>query len=399
MLSTRADPARPLRSTALSAALLAVAVAAGLFAVAAVSVAVLPWSGQPHVVPAFTGPGWLGGWAQWDSGWYVRIATDGYSYVPGQQSTVVFFPAYPLLMRLTGGLVGDTYLAGILVTLAAGVGAATLFAVWLRDRLGAAAAWSALLLFVLYPYSFFLFGAVYADAVFVVAAIGAFVLLERDRPWLAGMAAAVATAARPMGMILVVGLVLRALERRLDEVPAQPGDETPAQPGAPHSWWSSAGVLVALVGVGAFSLYLWSRFGDPLAFLTGQEAWHQQAGPATWFKVQFFRDVTDVSSPLSWLSYVAHPVLTVVGLALVPGVFRRFGRAYGVYALLMIGLSALATKNFFGMSRYLLAAFPVFAVAGDLVADRPVLRRAAPAVSGIGLVLLTAAFARGYYLS
>ena len=51
------------------------------------------------------------------------------------------------------------------------------------------------------------------------------------------------------------------------------------------------------------------------------------------------------------------------------------------------------------MSRYLLAAFPVFAVAGDLVADRPVLRRAAPAVSGLGLVLLTAAFARGYYLS
>ena len=391
MLSTRADPARRLRSTTVSAAVLAVAVAAGLFVVAAVSVAVFPWSGQSHLVPAFTGPGWLVGWAQWDSGWYHRIATDGYSYVPGQQSTVVFFPAYPLLMRVTGGVVGDTYLAGILVTLAAGVGAATLLGVWLRDRLGAAAAWSALLLFVLYPYSFFLFGAVYADALFVVAAIGAFVLLERDRPWLAGAVAAVATAARPMGVILVVGLVLRALERRRDEAPAQPS--------AARSWWSYGGVLVALAGVGAFSLYLWSRFGDPFAFLTGQEAWDQQAGPATWFKVQFFKDVTDFRSPLSWIAYVAHAVLTVVGLALVPGVFRRFGRAYGVYALLMIGLSALSTKNFFGMSRYLLAAFPVFAVAGSLVADRPVLRRAVPAVSGLGLVLLTAAFARGYYLS
>ncbi len=391
MLSTTVEPARPpLRSTALSAAVLAVAVAIGLFAVAAISVAVLPWSGQPHVVPAFTGPGWLGGWAQWDSGWYFRIATDGYSYVPGQQSTVVFFPAYPLLMRVTGGVVGDTYLAGIVVTLAAGVGAVTLFAVWLRDKVRAAAAWPALLLFVLYPYSFFLFGAVYADAVFVAAAVGAFVLLERGHPWLAGLAAAVATAARPMGVILVVGLVLRALERRRAQEQPTAG---------PRSYLSDAGVLVALAGVGAFSLYLWSRFGDPLAFVTGQEAWDQQAGPATWFKVQFFKDVADVSSPLSWLSYVAHPVLTVVGLALVPGVFRRFGRAYGVYALLMIGLSALSTKNFFGMSRYLLAAFPVFAVAGDLIADRPVLRRAAPAVSGLGLVLLTAAFARGYYLS
>ena len=115
--------------------------------------------------------------------------------------------------------------------------------------------------------------------------------------------------------------------------------------------------------------------------------------------MQFFEDVTDVSSPLSWLTFVAHPVLTLAGLALVPRVFRRFGRSYGIYVLLLIGLSALSTKNFFGMSRYLLAAFPCFAVAGELVADRPRLRQAATAASGLGLVLLTAAFSRGYYLS
>jgi hypothetical protein len=207
--------------------------------------------------------------------------------------------------------------------------------------------------------------------------------------------AAVATAARPMGVLLAVGLVLRALELRRGELP----DGGPRPPGRPRSYLPWAGVLVALAGVGTFSVYLWARFGDPVAFLTGQEAWHQAAGPATWFKVQFFKDVTDVSSPLSWLTYMAHPVLTVAGLALVPGVLKRFGRAYGVYVLLMIGLSALSTKNFFGMSRYLLAAFPVFAVAGDLVADRPLLRRLAPAMSALALVLLTAAFTRGYYLS
>jgi len=158
-------------------------------------------------------------------------------------------------------------------------------------------------------------------------------------------------------------------------------------------------VLVSAGGLAAFCLYLWARFGDPLAFLTGQEAWDQQAGPRTWLKVQFFEDVTDVSSPLSWLTFVAHPVLTIAGLALVPRIFRRFGPGYGVYVLLLIGLSALSTKNFFGMSRYLLAAFPCFAVAGELVADRPAVRRVATVASGVGLVLLTAAYSRGYYLS
>ena len=403
MQSTRAlrtgGSAPPIESSAWSAALLAAGVAAVLFLVSGLAVAFLPWSGQPHVFPAFTGHRWVEGWAQWDSGWYFRIARDGYSYVEGQQSTVVFFPVYPLLMRATGAAVGSAYLAGVLVTAAAGVASATLFFTWVRDRLSPPAARAALLLFVLYPYAFFLFGAVYADAVFILAVIGAFVLLEKDHPWLAGLVGAVATAGRPMGAVLVVGLAVRAWDRQREATVERDASE-PAPTATPtRPWWQVAGVLVSAGGLVAFSLYLWARFDDPLAFLTGQEAWDQQAGLRTWLKVQFFEDVTNVSSPLSWLTFVAHPILTFAGLALVPRVFRRFGRGYGIYVLLLIGLSALSTKNFFGMSRYLLAAFPCFAVAGELVADRPRLRRAATVASGVGLVVLTAAFSRGYYLS
>ncbi|HVF13540.1 MAG TPA: mannosyltransferase family protein, partial [Acidimicrobiales bacterium] len=223
MQSTRAlrtgGPTRANESTAGRAALLAAAVAAVLFVVSGLAVALLPWSGQPHVVPAFTGHRWVEGWAQWDSGWYYRIAQDGYSYVEGRQSTVVFFPAYPMLMRVAGTALGSAYLAGILVTVAAGVASAALFFTWARDRLTPRATngdgvKAALLLFVLYPYAFFLFGAVYADAVFVLAVIGAFLLLERDHPWLAGLVGAVATASRPMGAVLVVGLAVRAWERQ-----------------------------------------------------------------------------------------------------------------------------------------------------------------------------------------
>ena len=400
MQSTRALPADPIESSAwrgaLHAAGLALAVAAVLFVVSGLAVALHPWSGQPHVFPPFTGHRLVEGWAQWDSGWYYRIAHDGYSYVEGQQSTVVFFPVYPLLMRAVAAVVGSTYLAGILVTVAAGVGAAALFSTWVRDRLRPGPARAALLLFVLYPYAFFMFGAVYADAVFIVAAIAAFVLLERDHPWLAGLVGAVATAARPMGAVLVVGLAVRAWERGRD---AEAEADAAEAGGTTARRWRDVGVLLSAGGLAAFSVYLWSRFGDPLAFLTGQEAWDQQAGLHTWLKIQFFKDVTNFSSPLSWLTFVAHPVLTFAGLALVPRIFRRFGKGYGIYVLLLIGLSALSTKNFFGMSRYLLAAFPCFAVAGELVADRPAVRHAATVASGVALVALTAAFSRGYYLS
>lgn len=403
MLSNRPAPARipgpgPAPTAggprAWQAAAVFVAMAAVLFLVMGAVAPRLPEASGLRLAPPFTGPAWLAGWAQWDSGWYHRIAAHGYSYTVGQQSTVAFFPAYPLVVRGARLLIDDPYLAGIAVTFLAGLGAAVLFAAWVRARLSPAAAWTALLAFLLFPYAFFLYGVVYADALFVAALLGAFLLLEADRPVLAGLAGAVATAARPVGIVLVIGLIVRALERRGALRPAEGGwiDWRRAR-------WADAGVLLSLVGLGLWCLYLWSRFGDPFAFATAQAAWHQGAGPETWLKFQFFRDVADLRSPRAWILFMAHPALTVAGACLLPRVFRRFGAGYGIYAALLIGVSALSTKNFFGMARYLLAAFPCFAALGEVLDERPGLRRLYIPAGGVGLVALTAIFGTGYYLS
>lgn len=370
------------------------AVAAVLFVVMGAIAPRLPEASGPHLAPPFTGPSWLAGWAQWDSGWYRQIATHGYSYVAGQQSAVAFFPAYPVIVRATRVVVDDAYVAGIVVTLLAGIAVAALLATWLRSRLSPAAAWAALLAFLLFPYAFYLYGVVYADAVFVAALLGAFLLLEADRPLLAGLAGAVATGARPLGVVLVIGLAVRALERRgaLRPVRAGPVDWHRAR-------WVDAGVLASVLGLAAWCLYLWARFDDPFAFASAQAAWNQGAGPETWFKFQFFRDVADLRRPGAWLLFMAHPVLTVAAACLLPRVFRRFGAGYGVYTALLVAVAALSTKNFFGMARYLLAAFPLFAVVGEVLADRPALRRVALPASGAGLIVLTAVFGTGYYLS
>lgn len=363
-------------------------IAAVLFVVSAVGSIWLPDPGN-HVIPPFHGWRWLHGWAQWDSGWYDAIATGGYGYVPGRQSTIAFFPTYPLAMRAVAVVVGNAYVAGVVVTLASGAAAARLFFAWLSARLTPAGAWAALGLMLLYPYAFFLYGAVYPTALFVMTILGAFVLLENDHPWLAGLVGALATAARPTGVVLVIGLAVRALERR-----RALGEEK--QP-----LWRDAGVLISALGLAGFCFYQWRRFGDPFAFITVQSAWDQQSGPHTWLKFRFFEDLTTLRhrNILGSLSYLAHPVLTVAALALVPRVFRRFGYGYGTYALLAVLVPALATKNFFGMARYLLAAFPCFAVAGELLAERPRLARVAYPAAAVALLGLTAAYSQGQYLS
>ncbi len=50
-------------------------------------------------LPYLDGPIWLDGWSEGDSGWYYGIATYGYFYNPGQQSSIAFFPSYPLTVR------------------------------------------------------------------------------------------------------------------------------------------------------------------------------------------------------------------------------------------------------------------------------------------------------------
>ncbi len=364
------------------------AIAGLLFVVSAIGSTGLPDPGN-QVIPTFHGWRWLQGWAQWDSGWYFAIADGGYGYIPGQQSTIAFFPSYPLLMRAGALVVGNAYVAGVAVTVASGAAAARLFFGWLRERMGRTHAWAALGLMLLYPYAFFLYGAVYPTAFFVMTLLGAFVLLEHDHPCWAGLVGAVATAARPTGVVLIIALAVRAYERRQQN----PSDDRPA-------WWD-AGVLLSALGLAAFCIYQWRRFDDPFAFITVQSAWDQQSGLHTWLKLRFFEDLRGLPDRniLASITYLAHPVLTVGALALVPRVFRRFGYGYGVYALLIVVVPAMSTKNFFGMGRYLLAAFPVFAVAGELLAERPRLAVAVYSLSGLGLVALTAAYGAGRYLS
>ncbi|MEP6561883.1 MAG: hypothetical protein ABJD68_12530, partial [Nakamurella sp.] len=72
-------------------------------------------------LPYLDGPTWLDGWSEGDSGWYYGIATYGYFYNPGQQSSIAFFPSYPLAVRALGAVIGGDYqIAGSLIGVLAG---------------------------------------------------------------------------------------------------------------------------------------------------------------------------------------------------------------------------------------------------------------------------------------
>ncbi len=354
---------------------------------------------------------WIDAWLIDDARWYQSIAADGYFYTPGQQSSVAFFPAYPMTVRGVGLLLGgDVRLAAWLVSLAAGLAAVLLFTGWVWSRLPRPAALTAVAVLMLYPYSFFLYGPMMSDAFFLLLALAPFVLLERRMFWAAGVMGALATAGRPVGVAVAVGLVVRTLEllaqrRAAGTAPPDPARWWPAHVGwreliraIPAVRWREAGVLLSGLGLAGWCLYLWVNFGDPLAFNTVQAApgWYQGTGPKTWFKVIFFG--TMVKGPVDVaLRLFAQALMCLIAVLLLRRVWRLFGWGYLAFSVVVLLIPLLGTKDFMGTGRYVMAAFPVIAAAGHVLANaRPGwLRPVVLAAGFLGMLVVTWVFATG----
>jgi hypothetical protein len=66
----------------------------------------------------------------------------------------------------------------------------------------------------------------------------------------------------------------------------------------------------------------------------------------------------------------------------------------------LIGIPAISSKDFYGLGRYMLAAFPVVAVAGEWLTERPVwIRGAVWTLSGSLLAFIGYSYARGLYVA
>lgn len=375
-----------------------------------------PFANYGGVDPAsYPGSGLFGGWFRFDGNWYFLIATKGYWFNgPAVQSPVAYFPVYPGVLWFLHMVTGiSVKLAASLVTVVCGAAASVGIFRWFRDRLDDNVSRIALITMLLYPYAFYLMGASYGDALFLLASVCAFLLLERDHPVLAGLVGAVATATRPVGIALIIGLIAVTLWRR--HVIA--GEEGKVRIEWRRLRWPDAGVLLSFGGLLGYMTYLGLRFGHPLAFDEVQQSagWDQGSGPRTWFKITWFQQIKNLPQwVVDWvrhgdaatfekiqyaLTVIVQGLFVIGFLVLAVLVWKRFGWGYGVYCLAMLGIALVGTKDFQGTGRYLLSTFPCFGVLAGILATRPRLRFAWWGASGALLLLWAFAFGRGYYVA
>lgn len=314
----------------------------------------------------------FGTFAEWDSGWYVAIADNGYE---SRQSTA-YFPLYPLLVRALSSLTGSTVVAGVLISLLAAGVAAIMLAELARPLLGERGARESVLLVALYPAAF-VFTSVYTDGLFLALSAGAFLAARRQRPWLAGALGALAVATRLLGLALLPALILLLWPRR-------------------RSARELARLLPLLAlpaALGAYALFLDRRFGSWDVFADAQREFWQRHTPTLgplgglWESAESaYHGAAQLALHLPrtgetfdrfdqiavW--FVLHFLLLLAAIALTWVAWRRLGAAFGLYSVTTLVVLLSSTVTWFPLAslpRYLLADFPLFLALASLTLERP----------------------------
>jgi len=293
-------------------------------------------------------------WARWDSVFFVRIAEHGYD-----KTSAAFYPLYPGLVALLGrAFFGHYVVAGIVVSLAAALGAFLLLYHLAEDRLGADGAQRTVLYLAIFPMALFL-QAVYSESLYLLLVLAAFLLAERARFAGAGVAAGLAILTRVTGLALLPALALiawRARERR-------------------HAL---AGLALAVPVAAAYPLLLWQQVGDPWAFWNAQDRWHRHLSPAGPFGGIWQALVHWTPSHADFQHAIAVNAESLVALMLfVPLTiiaWRRFGAPYGLFALLSLALPLSypsARWPLLSLPRFGLVIFPFFLALAALTTGRP----------------------------
>ncbi len=314
-----------------------------------------PWHSHPDNLA-------LDVWARWDSGYYQDIATRGYWYEPGvPYSAVVFFPLYPLLIRLGAAILGDVTLAGVVIShLCLLLALLFLYRLALLELGDEATARRAVLYISIFPTAFF-FSAVYTESAFLLFSVAG-VYFARRRWWLpAALMGLAASATRIVGLAVYVFLLLEWWRVYGPAVRHRLRGEAAGQDEPRGVWPALLVIQLAAAGLLLYMAYLWRRFGSPFVFLEAQAAWDKQAGGSP---LQLIYDLADGLQALSagnasllWL--IPDALAGLVALVVAPFVWRRLGRNYALYTVLCL-LVPMLSGNSQSIIRYVVVVFPIF---------------------------------------
>lgn len=306
-------------------------------------------------------------WNKWDAGHLLDIAKHGYVAEGEMRFFIVFFPFYPLMVRLVTFLTRNYVWAGFLVShFSLIISCYYLFKLVELDW-DTRTAWRGVKFLLIFPQSFFL-NIVYTDSLFLATSLLCFYHLRSGRWLWAGFFGCLASLTRNFGILLLVPALMEYVNQQRV---IQNLKDNKYQV-LVREFFSKKGYGILLIAVGLFMYLAINKVvaGDWFAFLKYQrEHWHNNFG----FFGENIKNYVQNSFSWKpsqrltlWIPEVS-AIFMVIGL-----IFYSFGKirlSYTAYMLVYIFVCASSTWLISGF-RYIVSLFPIYMLLAHMLRNR-----------------------------
>lgn len=331
-------------------------------------------------------------WGNFDGIYYLLIALKGYTVNAG------FFPLFPLLIRLATLPFGTLlpfdpleYLMAHLLVTAFAFGAMVVLYKLARLDYPVKVSLATVVFLLIFPTAFFLAG-IYPEGLFLFLCVCSF-YFARKRHWLlAGISAGLASATRPVGIVLAPALIWEFI---VSEKP-KPGNYGEII----RRGWA---LILAPAGLVAYMYYNFINWGNAFYFVAAQGNFRNNRSvtslilfPQTLFR--YFKILLTVSSAHYewWTALSELAAFTFAALLIVAALKKRLRTSYLIFTLLGFFIPT-STGTFTGLPRYILVLFPIFIALA--LSGGKLFKLAYAVCAVILLALFLIFFSRGWYIA
>jgi len=324
---------------------------------------------------------YLANWCRWDAQHYLNIAKNGYGGavevcdvcrnallskgVPpsvmekGQHLFLVFFPLFPLALKLFGLITMDLRLAGLVVsTLAYGGGCVYMYRL-VRVDYSKRVVVNSIILLSLFPFGFF-FGGIMSEGLFFLVSAGTLYYIRRHKWWSVILFGCLASMCRMQGALLLIpaGIELLQVYKPLNML----REKTYVK--MREMIFKGISLFLMLTGTGVYLLINWNVEKYPFSFMVYQKShWNNGICLPTKTVSYVFQNAFSSNYDLQMRFFLWMPqaVLAAVSAITLLWGIKRLRPAYMGYAVSYV-LLTYSSMWLLSAGRYLSCCIPLFIV-------------------------------------
>lgn len=294
-------------------------------------------------------------WGVWDTAWYLDIAQNGYSTIQNQvhQTNIAFFPLYPLIMRYLGSIIGNSYIAGLIVSnFCLIVSCIYLYRLVNLDYDEDTSVRSIKYL-LLFPVSFILSG-VFTESLYLALTLICFYYARTGKWYLVGITGFFLSLTRSTGVLIVLPLLYEGLMPLLKD--------NKSLKNLKSSWHQILPLFyLSLIPLGTilFMIFNYYLTGDFMAFAHAQVMWQRHLGnPLAILIMGYHGDI-----------YTAfEAAFATIAIFIVILFYRKIRFSYWIF--FMYSIFVPLSTGIWSMPRFILVIFPIYILFANITKNR-----------------------------